>query len=107
MLYKIIGLSPVSKYITEPQAVRNISVFSDIINGYIITMEEKGSLFTTEDVAVIFGNLREIHNFQEQFLEQLEIAFRHGKQFCVILLPVHFHYTSGHPIKVKITKISR
>ena len=90
MLYKIIGLSPVSKYITEPQAVRNISVFSDIINGYIITMEEKGSLFTTEDVAVIFGNLREIHNFQEQFLEQLEIAFRHGKQFCVILLPVHF-----------------
>lgn len=42
-------------------------------------MEEKDSLFTTEDVAIIFGNLREIHTFQEQFLDQLEIAFRHGK----------------------------
>ena len=71
-------------------------------------MEEKGSLFTTEDVAVIFGNLREIHNFQEQFLEQLEIAFRHGKQFCVSPLPVRFRFTFGllpvYLIKVKITK---
>ena len=59
---------------------------SDIINGYIITMEEKGSLFTTEDVGLIFGNLREIHTFQEQFLEQLETAFRHGKNFVLFLV---------------------
>ena len=59
---------------------------SDIINGYIITMEEKGSLFTTEDVGLIFGNLREIHTFQEQFLEQLETAFRHGKKNFILFL---------------------
>ena len=49
-------------------------------------MEEKDSLFTTEDVAIIFGNLREIHTFQEQFLEQLEIAFRHGKNSNLFLV---------------------
>ena len=73
-------------------------------------MEEKGSLFTTEDVAVIFGNLREIHTFQEQFLEQLEIAFRHGKKYVYFIgpLPVDFRPQNQGTINVfKVTKFAK
>ena len=61
-------------------------------------MEEKGSLFTTEDDAIIFGNLREIHSFQEQFLDQLETAFRHGKKSNLISVR-YLHEFSGNKIR--------
>jgi len=95
---------------TERTYVRHLR---DIINGYIITMEEKGSLFTTEDVAVIFGNLREIHTFQEQFLEQLEIAFRHGNKIRKVAetfqknakqFQIYSDYCNNHPDAVNRLK---
>ena len=50
----------------------------DIINGYVISSEERKDLFTTEDVKLIFGNLKELFQFQDNFLRQLESAYTEG-----------------------------
>ena len=46
-----------------------------VINGYLITCENKKEFFSEDDLLLIFGNLKEIVVFQESFLQSLELAY--------------------------------
>ena len=44
----------------------------------MISSEERKDLFTTEDIKLIFGNLKQLFQFQDKFLTQLESAYTKG-----------------------------
>ncbi|CAG5099138.1 Oidioi.mRNA.OKI2018_I69.XSR.g16285.t1.cds [Oikopleura dioica] len=46
-----------------------------VINGYLITCENKKEFFSEDDLLLIFGNLKEIMVFQQNFLQKLETAY--------------------------------
>ena len=50
-------------------------IYLGVINGYLITCENKKEFFSEDDLLLIFGNLKEILVFQESFLQNLEFAY--------------------------------
>ena len=50
-------------------------IYLGVINGYLITCENKKEFFSEDDLLLIFGNLKEILVFQESFLQNMEFAY--------------------------------
>ena len=53
-------------------------LFSDVINGYVIVCEQRRDLFSEDDVKIIFANLDQIANFQQDFLKDLQENIERG-----------------------------
>ena len=51
----------------------------DVLNGYVIACEQRTDLFTDSDISIIFGNLKEIFDFQQTLLDDLEYIYKNGK----------------------------
>ncbi|XP_035220329.1 serine-rich adhesin for platelets-like isoform X2 [Stegodyphus dumicola] len=92
---------------TERDYVKHLK---DVVEGYLKQVHRRPDMFSKERIETVFGNIKEIYNFQSQFLKQLEdrldkdsphlsqigdIFLNHKEEF-----KMYSQYCNNHPLAV-------